>query len=80
MSSSIAPEYYLEMLDIVGRKGLVKGPAETPREFVQRIQASFSTPAPALITQLYYRNRFGHFPLGTSDLSQVYGWLRELRR
>ena len=80
VSSSIAPEYYLEMLDLLGRKGLVKGPAETPREFVTRIQANFGNPAPALITQLYYRNRFGHFPLEASDLSKVYGWLKELRR
>ncbi|MDA2933018.1 DUF3488 and transglutaminase-like domain-containing protein [Acidobacteria bacterium AH-259-D05] len=80
VSSSIAPEYYLEMLDLMGRKGLVKRSAETPLEFVERIQTDLSSPAPALITQLYYRNRFGHFPLGASDLSNVYGWLRELHR
>ena len=80
MSSSIAPEYYLEMLDLLSRKELVKGPAETPGEFVERIQASFNSPAPALITQLYHRNRFGHVPLAASDLSRVYGWLKELRR
>jgi transglutaminase-like putative cysteine protease len=80
VSSSIAPEYYLEMLDLLRRKGLVKVPAETPREFVERIQADVSSPAPALITHLYYRNRFGHVPLGVTDLSRVYGWLKELRR
>ncbi|MEE8348419.1 MAG: DUF3488 and transglutaminase-like domain-containing protein [Acidobacteriota bacterium] len=80
VSSRIAPEYYLEMLALLGRRGLVKNPAETPGEFVQRIQVDFNSPAPGLITQLYYRNRFGHFPLEASDLSRVYGWLKELRR
>jgi hypothetical protein len=80
VDSSIAPEYYLEMLALLGRKGLVKGPAETPSEFVERIQVNFTSPAPALITQLYYRNRFGHLSLEFSDLSKVYGWLKELRR
>ncbi len=79
-SSKIAPEYYLEMLDLLRRKGLVKRPAETPNEFVERIEVDLHSLEPALITQLYYRNRFGHFPLGSSDLSQLYGWLKELRR
>jgi len=79
-SSKIAPEYYLEMLDLLRRKGLVKRPAETPDEFVERIQVDLNSLEPALITQLYYRNRFGHFPLGSTDLSQLYGWLKELRR
>jgi hypothetical protein len=68
------------MLDLLSRRDLVKRPAETPGEFVERIQTSFNSPAPALITQLYHRNRFGHVPLGASDLSKVYGWLKELRR
>jgi len=76
----IAPEYYLEMLDLLNRKGFEKQAAETPHEFVKRIQLDFDPPEPALITQLYYRNRFGNVPLGSSDLSQVYGWLKELRR
>jgi hypothetical protein len=79
-SSKIAPEYYLEMLALLRRKGHVKKPAETPNEFVERIQVDLDSLEPAFITQLYYRNRFGHFPLGSSDLSQLYGWLKELRR
>ena len=79
-SSRIAPEYYLEMLDLLNRKGFEKQAAETPHEFVNRIQVDFEPPEPALITQLYYRNRFGNIPLRSSDLSQVYGWLKELRR
>lgn len=79
-SSRIAPEYYLEMLDLLNRKGFEKQAAETPHEFVKRIQLEFDPPEPAFITQLYYRNRFGNIPLRTSDLSQVYGWLKELRR
>jgi transglutaminase-like putative cysteine protease len=79
-SSKIAPEYYLEMLDLLNRKGFEKRAAETPDEFVKRIREDFKPPEPALITQLYYRNRFGNIPLRSSDLSDVYGWLRELRR
>jgi transglutaminase-like putative cysteine protease len=76
----IAPEYYLEMLDILNRKGFEKQAAETPHEFVKRIQPEFDPPEPTLITQLYYRNRFGNVPLRSSDLSQLYSWLKELRR
>jgi hypothetical protein len=79
-SSRIAPEYYLEMLDLLNRKGFEKQAAETPQEFVKRIQLEFDPPEPAFITQLYYRNRFGNIPLRSPDLSQVYGWLKELRR
>jgi len=79
-SSRIAPEYYLEMLDLLNRKGFEKQAAETPHEFVKRIQPNFDPPEPTLITQLYYRNRFGNVPLRSADLSQVYGWLKELRR
>jgi len=79
-SSRIAPEYYLEMLDLLNRKGFEKRAAETPNEFVKRIQTDFEPLEPALITQLYYRNRFGNVPLRSSDLSEVYGWLKELHR
>jgi hypothetical protein len=79
-SSRIAPEYYLEMLDLLNRKGFEKRAAETPDEFVKRIRVDFEPPEPSLITQLYYRNRFGNIPLRSSDLSDVYGWLKELRR
>ncbi len=79
-SSRIAPEYYLEMLDLLNRKGFEKRAAETPDEFVKRIQADFEPLEPAFITQLYYRNRFGNVPLKSSDLSEVYGWLKELHR
>jgi len=79
-SSRIAPEYYLEMLDLLNRKGFEKRAAETPDEFVKRIRVDFEPLEPAFITQLYYRNRFGNIPIRTSDLSDVYGWLKELRR
>lgn len=79
-SSRIAPEYYLEMLDLLDRKGFEKRASETPNEFVERIQPDFQALEPALITQLYYRNRFGNVPLRSSDLTDVYGWLKELRQ
>ena len=78
-SSEIAPEYYMEMLHLLDRKGLSKRAAETPVEFANRIQISLSTPIPAKITWLYYRNRFGNFPLEEGDLPRIYGWLRKLR-
>jgi protein-glutamine gamma-glutamyltransferase len=78
-SSEIAPEYYLEMLDLLDRRGLVKKPAETPAEFVDRIQPDFTSPIPGLITRFYYGNRFGHLPLRERDLSEIYQWLWQLR-
>ena len=78
-SSEIAPEYYLEMLDILGHKGLVKAGGETPYEFADRVEAAMATAAPLQITSLYYRNRFGHYPLAPADLSSIYRWLKELR-
>ena len=79
-SPALAPEYYIEMLRVLKRKGLSKKPSETPYEFLERIRPEFDSPTPALITELYYRNRFGSTPLKTSDLSEIYGWLQALRR
>lgn len=79
-SAEIAPEYYLEMLHLLGRKGIVKRPAETPAEFASRVEMDLGTLVPAEITHLYYRSRFGHIALAPVDFSKIRGWLRELRR
>ena len=76
----IAPEYYSEMLDLLRRKGFVKKLSETPAEFARRVSGSLPGSLLGSITELYYRNRFGSFPLDRKDLSQIYASLRELRR
>ena len=77
-SSEIASEYYLEMLDILRHRGFLKHLSETPAEFVKRVQADFSSSIPVQITQLYYRHRFGSFPLGKGELSRIHAYLRKL--
>ena len=76
----IAPEYYCEMLDLLRRRGFVKKPSETPAEFATRVSADLPAPFLDRITDLYYRNRFGNFPLAQRDLSEIYTSLRQLRR
>ncbi len=78
--SEIVPDYYREMLDILKRKGFVRKSCETPAEFAARIQLELRSVLPARITEVYYRSRFGNFPLPREDLSEIHMSLRELKR
>ena len=78
--SEIVPDYYREMLDVLKRKGFVRKPSETPAEFAARIQVELRSTLPAQITEVYYRSRFGNFPLRRGALSEIYMSLRELQR
>lgn len=78
-SWDIAPEYYLEMLDVLKRRGFEKQPFETPAEFANRVAAKLPSPLLGRITELYYRNRFGNRPLSSQDWSEIYAALRQLR-
>lgn len=78
-AGDIAPEYYLEMLDLLKRRGFVKKPCETPAEFVHRIATDVPSALPSRITELYYRNRFGDTPLEAEDLTEIYTSLKQLR-
>jgi protein-glutamine gamma-glutamyltransferase len=78
--SETAPQYYLEMLELLSRKGFQRRPAETPAEFESRIRATVGSPFPSKITEVYYRSRFGGAALTDQELAQVHSWLKQLRR
>ncbi len=77
--SELAPDYYLELLEILRRKGFVRLPAETPSEFATRVCPLMESTLPALITQYYYRSRYGNIPLEGRDLANVRRGLNQLR-
>jgi hypothetical protein len=76
----LAPEYYLEMLEVLKRRGFRRGQSETPLEFVNRIRTELDSNVPRRVTELYYGNRFGSLPLEASHLSEIYSGLRHLRK
>ncbi len=61
-SDEPAPSYYLEFLELLRKKGLVRGPAETPFEFARRARTAFGSSVPVEMTELYYGHRFGSLP------------------
>jgi transglutaminase-like putative cysteine protease len=75
----IAQEYYLELLEILERQGFEKSKFETPHEFGVRVQADLKTDLPLLVTETYYRSRFGERLVGRRELAIVYSSLRELK-
>jgi len=79
-AAQLAPEYYLEMLEVLRRRGFRREHSETPLEFVKRIRIDLNSPVPERVTELYYGNRFGSVPLETSHLSEIYDGLRQLRK
>ncbi|HSR68725.1 MAG TPA: DUF3488 and transglutaminase-like domain-containing protein [Acidobacteriota bacterium] len=78
-TAEIAPEYYLEMLDLLERKGLPRESWETPAEFAARVGRRLGSAAPSRITQLYYSSRYGRQPLSEEDFSLIQESLRSLR-
>ncbi len=79
-AQQLAPEYYLEMLEVLRRRGFKRGRAETPLEFVERIRVDLNSNIPQRVTELYYGNRFGSVPLEPPHLSEIYNGLRQLRK
>ncbi|RPI27516.1 MAG: DUF3488 domain-containing protein [Acidobacteria bacterium] len=76
----LAPDYYLELLDVLKRRGLERRRSETPLEFASRAQARLDSVVPQRVTELYYGNRFGRLPLAPSDVSEIYSGLKQLRK
>lgn len=76
----IAQEYYLELVDLLRKKGIEKSPFETPLEFGRRAFALLQNERPVQIIEAYYRNRFGAYQIGERELALIYAALRELRR
>jgi len=79
-ADQLAPEYYLEMLEVLKRRGFSRKRAETPLEFVMRVRAELDSNVPQRVTELYYGNRFGSLPLEATQLSEIYDGLRQLRK
>jgi len=79
-SEQLAPEYYLELLYVLQRRGLKRERWETPLEFATRARARLDSTIPVRVTELYYGNRFGRLPLEAAELAEIYQGLRLLRR
>ncbi len=75
----IAQEYYLELLEILERRGFEKSKFETPREFGVRVKAVLESELPLRVTETYYRSRYGGHLVGRKELAAVYSSLRELK-
>jgi transglutaminase-like putative cysteine protease len=76
----LAPEYYLELLEVLKRRGFRRARSETPQEFANRVRVDLGSKIPQRVTELYYGNRFGSVSLEASDLSEIYDGLRQLRK
>ncbi len=77
--SQLAPTYYLELINVLERKGFERGRGETPGEFAKRVEPLLGSSLPRQVTQLYYRTRYGNLPMAPSELESVRRGLRELR-
>jgi len=71
IDARIAEDYYLELLEILRRKGFSKKNSETPLEFSKRVCEATGSAIPQQIVLLYYRSRFGSLHLQPGEL----GWL-----
>ncbi len=69
------PDFYLDMLRILKRKGLEKHDSETAMEFAQRVRR----PGVREITEIYQKVRFGKEQCGTSEYSRIREIIRGLR-
>ena len=82
---AVTVRFYRELLTILRRKGLRRPPHQTPREFAQVVVARLSPDdgevgrAMALITDLYYRARFGGHEPDAAELSLVREALLKLK-
>jgi hypothetical protein len=75
----IAQEYYLELLEVLARRGFKKSKFETPREFGVRVNAAMNSEVPLQVTETYYRSRYGGRLVGQEELASVYSSLRGLK-
>jgi len=75
------PRFYLRALRLLARRGLRRAPAETAREFAQRVEAQAPGTATALasLTAVYERCRFGAVALSPEETAAVEASLAALR-
>ncbi|MFQ5464677.1 MAG: DUF3488 and DUF4129 domain-containing transglutaminase family protein [Thermodesulfobacteriota bacterium] len=69
------PRYYLEMLRLLKKRGLVRSPAETPLEFACRVGGS----EVLSITEAFQRERYGGARLSDREIAKVRESLGEMR-
>ena len=76
------PAFYVRALRRLGRRGLAPAPAETAREFAERVahQAPAYGPPLATVTAVYERCRFAGLPLAPGDAADVDAALAALDR
>ena len=79
-SSTLIPDYYLELVQILEGRGLVRKRSETPGEFAGRISGALKSTVPQRLTEIYYRNRFGGLNPSPSELAEIHVSLDSLRR
>lgn len=74
--------FYQEMLTILCKKGFMKRPQITPKEFVTDISDKLSPSSKSdvfFLTDLFYKSRFGQYALSPSDADSVDAALIRLR-
>jgi hypothetical protein len=81
-AATAPPGFYARALRRLGRRGLALAPAETAREFAERVarQAPGCGPPFATVTAAYERCRFGGLPLASRDAADVEAALAALDR
>jgi len=75
--------FYQEMLSILERKGFVREPQITPTEFLQNIQSDLPENYNEdidRVTNLFYRARFGNYPLTPHEQNSVRSSLARLEQ
>ncbi len=71
-----APEFYIEMLRVLRKKGLEKRPQETAMEFARRV----CDPGVREVTEIYQRVRFGSGRCAPEDRNRIRQIIRTLRK
>jgi len=69
---------YFEFLELMERKGHARRASETPREFALRMRQTSEKELPVLLTELYYRTRFGGHPILADEVDRMRMAIREL--
>lgn len=75
--------FYHEMLSILERKGYTRAPSSTPAEFVESISTSLPSEIKrdvVRLTDLFYRARFGNYPLSYDERNHVEASLHRLQQ
>lgn len=74
--------FYERALKLLARRGFVKDPQMTPREFAEKLKAHDGEAFAGLdeLFELYYRVRFGGRPLSPPEESRVKALLAQLQR